>query len=1488
MRIHANMRRLLPSLLLLCALAPRAHAQPPGVWSSTAAKPAPGIDLYAAHFFDGRNGFVAGVSGASVGVLFRTSDAGVTWSPISLPAPPSGSINDIFFLPGTANGFLVGDDNYVAKTTNGGTSWTNISVPSSRWASLSDIEAVYFQSASRGWVVGHVAGGTGPRMAFTPDTGHTWIDVPMSGPANNLHDIDFFDDTYGLVVGTGDPTRKSATGNAGITWEPNANMGATLQSESVSMYGLDAIDGTAIAYAVGGKNYASPMYPVVRRTTDHGATWSNLLTTPTLTMQRPASDVIALGSSVLFITGQNGAILRSLDAGATWTAESVPGSVGTADLRKISLTVDNFLWTVGTSGNVLRTRLVPNATFAPASNIDFGTFCAESPAVTRVLTIGNDSLGVLQVTGSSIVQPAGGSVLFELVLPTPSRVWPRQTAAMAIVARVLPGAAAGTHVGQLRISTNDQNGAGSDVFRTIDLTVVVPTNGVGVDSAISRDAGSVRIGSRRTFTPAGVLRNTSTLCRAIIDTAYLARGTEFHLLVPLAHDTLDAGQRRSLALEFAPAFPCARYDTLIVEQSGFAKPLRVPISGNGVEPTYAASPADTLRFGALLVGTSGTATLELVNRKSGSCLDATGLRSLVIAGPNAAEFSTTVRFTPGSSFIPADSDVAIPFVATPGALGPRIAYAIITHELSAVADTVVLLARGVDAELAAVVDEVVFPVTDVGAIRDSTVSVALRNLGASAVTITGTSIGGADPSAFALLAPRAPHAVAGRASDSLTLRFQPSRAGAFDATLELRTDIGTTITVRLRGEAAFAEASIPVDPLDLRSVALGSCRDATIERLIVNSGRVPLRISALDVVANPRGAAGDAARFTIVAPTLPPDIVVAPGDSLAVTLRFCPDHVGEHVASLRLTTNVPGDALLDTLIGRGVDPRIVAADSIAFAPTRVGTVRDTTLDRFFRSPDGAPLAITSVSLVDGDVAEFALVAPVTPIVFGGDSTVAAMFRFQPTSRGTKRATVRFVSERGAIDVELSGTAIYPLLEIEGPAAPRARVGRTVSLRYWVANRGDDTGTIESVQIVPPSSTAFSLVASGAPARLAPGDSLPIDIAFAPPTLCEHTMALRYRGEGATSGALVADSTVTRIGLGVAPRLSARDSTVDFGMVRVGVARDSVLDGFLADRNLLDPSDACIDSVVIDTMEITGPDAASFSIVVPSDRRASLAAGDPLPLTIRFVPARTGAHEAVLTVRFDRAGDSVRVVHLIAVATPEPQLDVDVSFGADQQSRPGATVRVPVILGERASSAALDTLALRIAYGRTLLRLVGAAGSAGVSAALGAPALADADARTVLTLSSASGALAPGTAAELEFEVLRADVMVTDVHADSASAPGRPAIALASDSAAISIEDFCNASGRLVTVSGSLVVKASPNPVDDVVTIDYEIPTTSACRLAIYDAAGAAIATLVDGAVDPGRYSIVLDARDLCDGLYYCVLRSGRFESTAIIRVERHR
>jgi hypothetical protein len=87
--------------------------------------------------------------------------------------------------------------------------------------------------------------------------------------------------------------------------------------------------------------------------------------------------------------------------------------------------------------------------------------------------------------------------------------------------------------------------------------------------------------------------------------------------------------------------------------------------------------------------------------------------------------------------------------------------------------------------------------------------------------------------------------------------------------------------------------------------------------------------------------------------------------------------------------------------------------------------------------------------------------------------------------------------------------------------------------------------------------------------------------------------------------------------------------------------------------------------------------------------------------------------------------------------------------------------------------------------------------------------------------------------------------------------------------------ICREGGdRLFDATGQLALEPNhPNPFNSMTLITYEVIERGRTELFVIDMLGRRVATLLDGNVEPGRYQVAFDARELSSGMYLSVLRT---------------
>jgi photosystem II stability/assembly factor-like uncharacterized protein len=289
--------------------------------------------LFGVSFPDADHGYAVGAYHS----IFRTADAGQTWTRVSTPLPtrepspgeaedPSGQAYSAASFADADHGFAVSAIGVVVRTSNGGATWDTLTTPApssvegdwpgdvrpSAWS----FNGVSFIDSDRGYVVGHDG-----LILSTADGGMNWTyqGKPQYGI---LRDVEFVDDSHGQIVGTGtgrtDQVLYTTLGtNDGEIWQ--ANMAATDDVTPTGLLGVAVTVPThAVAVGEAGRIFV---------TFDEGKTWrlrrngtNEYLYDVAFADRRRG---IAVGG-VNFQGDSRAIVLATNDAGEHWTAFPEP------------------------------------------------------------------------------------------------------------------------------------------------------------------------------------------------------------------------------------------------------------------------------------------------------------------------------------------------------------------------------------------------------------------------------------------------------------------------------------------------------------------------------------------------------------------------------------------------------------------------------------------------------------------------------------------------------------------------------------------------------------------------------------------------------------------------------------------------------------------------------------------------------------------------------------------------------------------------------------------------------------------------------------------------------------------------------------------------------------------------------------------------------------------------------------------------------------
>jgi DNA-binding beta-propeller fold protein YncE len=462
--------------------------------------------------------------------------------------------------------------------------------------------------------------------------------------------------------------------------------------------------------------------------------------------------------------------------------------------------------------------------------------------------------------------------------------------------------------------------------------------------------------------------------------------------------------------------------------------------------------------------------------------------------------------------------------------------------------TVALTGTATQTELSRVPPSLTFAARDIddgaGAVQSSTVT----NTGTEAVSISGLTLSG-DSAHFARLTGTAADCstvTTLTAGQTCTVRvvFDPLSIGAKTATLSIASN-ATPLTVALSGTGIQTELSRAPATLDFgaRDIDEGP---ATLTSTVTNSGSEPITLNTVTL-------SGDTTQFTRQTGS-PGDCAAAltltAGQTCALRIRFDPTSTGAKAATVAVTSNAAPISVAAT--GSGTQTELARTPS--------------TLPFGNRDLDAAPSAVltSTIANIGSEVVEFSaitLAGDADQFEWMNDSpsdctattdlapaqTCTLRFRFDPTTIGTKAASVSIVSNAPTATVNLTGRGVD--VAVSWTPASLAfgtrdvDTGATTIRTSTVTNTGADTITLSALTLAGDGSH-FTRVGDAAGdcnagTQLAAGESCTLRLRFDPSSIGAKSATLSVTSNAPTA-------TVALSGSGIQTRLASNPPRLDFG------------------------------------------------------------------------------------------------------------------------------------------------------------------------------------------------------------------------------------------------------------------------------------------------------------------------------------------------------
>jgi len=270
----------------------------------------------------------------------------------------------------------------------------------------------------------------------------------------------------------------------------------------------------------------------------------------------------------------------------------------------------------------------------------------------------------------------------------------------------------------------------------------------------------------------------------------------------------------------------------------------------------------------------------------------------------------------------------------------------------------------------------------------------------------------------------------------------------------------------------------------------------------------------------------------------------------------------------------------------------------------------------------SPVVVRSIRIASGNVSEFGIATPTTPITIPANGSIEVIASFAPTQTGQRSVAIEFETGNGTVRSNLTGNGVAPRLIITPGVHDFGRKlanQQSEDLTINIENPTVATApvTVNSVTIAGPQSTMYSVVSGGGSFTLSPGQRRPVVVRFTPTDLGRFPGIVVIDDAGASF-----DPTVRIYGEG------AGDSRIE------------------APVSLIFESEPCSSKAIIQTIQVSnrgtaslrlfavgveGTDAGEFTVSGASNFPLDVPAGSSTSFSATFRPRTAGPKTARLVI-----------------------------------------------------------------------------------------------------------------------------------------------------------------------------------------------------------------------------------------------------------------
>lgn len=357
--------------------------------------------------------------------------------------------------------------------------------------------------------------------------------------------------------------------------------------------------------------------------------------------------------------------------------------------------------------------------------------------------------------------------------------------------------------------------------------------------------------------------------------------------------------------------------------------------------------------------------------------------------------------------------------------------------------------------------------------------------------------------------------------------------------------------------------------------------------------------------------------------------------------------------------------------------------------------------------------------------------------------------------------------------------------------------------------------------------------------------------------CSDTLSVSIRGERITPDAPVFDVTV-----------------IDFGTLDLNQPA-------LMTLSITNPNPD-YDIVLNEIQSLIAPFSCTSHDLI-SDFPLTIAAGMSVTFELQFLSAVALTEDMPVTFDFTEPCSWTQQVRLIALSQDMSNRQIALSFRPDNfTAEIGTRFNVPIYLETQddLASAGISDLVIGVSYNPSVIVPVSASKGEFFNGenpliSINESIMGEAE----LSMSLQTGLdLQSGEWAVVTFEALLGNALNTDLIINSAEFESEiPVNMIEADTAMIELTGDCDIESRLLEIGDASSIEIN-NPVTANTNFIVRVTNSDELTLSLYNSFGGEVTKYESRSIQPGQYNYKLNADNLASGVYYLVLRQGRFST----------